>query len=80
VVGSPLHGVIYFSRWWLVRRLSWFLLHFLLAFKENLTIFGAVDGFTAVVHIVRGVHCVWASAVTVATIWSSAPLDVEGDL
>jgi hypothetical protein len=54
VVGSPLHVVVYFSRWWLFQRLSRLLLHFPLGFKGNGAIFGAVVGFTAVVHAVRG--------------------------
>jgi hypothetical protein len=78
VVRSPLHGVIYFSGWWLVRRLSGFLLHFPLGFKENGAIFGAVIGFTAAVHTVRGFHCVWASVVTATMIWSSTPLAIWG--
>jgi hypothetical protein len=78
VVGSPLHGVIYFSGWWLWRTLSGFLVHFPLGFKENGAIFGAMVGFTIVVHAVRAFHCVWASAATAATIWSSASLAVWG--
>jgi hypothetical protein len=78
VIGSPLHGVVYFSGWWLVRRLSGFLLHFPLGFKENGAIFGAVVGFTFVVHALRGFHCVWASATTAATIWGSSSLVVCG--
>jgi hypothetical protein len=61
-----------------LRRLSGFLLHFLLGFKENGAIFGAVVGFTPVVHAVWGFHCVWASAMIAAMIWSSAPLVVLG--
>jgi hypothetical protein len=53
VVGSTLLGVIYFSRWWFLRRLNEFLLHFSLGFKENWAIFCAAVGFTAMVHAIR---------------------------
>jgi hypothetical protein len=76
VVGRPLHGVVYFSEWWLVRRLSEFLLHFPLGFEENGAIFGAMVGFTSVVHAVLGFHGVWASVMTAAMIWGSASLGV----
>jgi hypothetical protein len=58
VVRSPLYGVVYFSGWWLVRRLVGLLLHFLLDFNENRAIFGVVVGFTSVVHPVWGSSCV----------------------
>jgi hypothetical protein len=53
VVGSTLLGVIYFSRWWFLRRLNEFLIHFSLGFKENWAIFCAAVGFTAMVHAIR---------------------------
>jgi hypothetical protein len=54
VVGSPLHGVIYFSGWWFLRRLSGVLLHFPLGVEVNGAIFGAVVGFTVVIYVVWG--------------------------
>jgi hypothetical protein len=56
VVGSPLHGVVYFSKWSLVRRLSGFLLHFPLGFEGHGAIFGVMVGFTSVVHAVQRFH------------------------
>jgi hypothetical protein len=75
VVRSPLHGVVYFSEWWLVRRLSGLLLHFPPGFEENGAIFGAMVGFTFVVHV-QGFCGVWASVTTATMIWSSASLGV----
>jgi hypothetical protein len=65
-----MHGVVYFSGWWLVQRLS--------GFQGKWAIFGAVVGFTVVVHVVLGFHSVFASTPTVAMIWSSTPLAIWG--
>jgi hypothetical protein len=42
------------------------------------SVFGVMVSFVAMVHIVRRLDCVWASAVTAAPIWSSASLAVLG--
>jgi hypothetical protein len=76
VVGNPLHGMVYFSEWWLMRRLSGLLLHFPFSFEENGAIFGAMVGFTSVVHVLWGFCSVWASATIVAMIWGSTSLGV----
>jgi hypothetical protein len=65
-----MHGVVNFSGWWLVQRLS--------GFQGKWAIFGAVVGFTVVVHVVPGFHSVFASTPTVAMIWSSTPLAIWG--
>jgi hypothetical protein len=42
------------------------------------SVFGVMVSFVAMVHIVRRLDCVWASAVTAAPIWSLASLAVLG--
>jgi hypothetical protein len=78
VARSPLHDVVNFPGCWLLWRLNRFLLYFQLGFEEDGAIFCAVVGFTAVVHAVWRFYGVWASAMTAATIWSSASLSVLG--
>jgi hypothetical protein len=74
VMQSALHGVVDFLGYGLLRRLWKILVHLSFRVKENGAIFGAVFGFTAMVHVVWWVECVWASAVTSAMIWCSASL------
>jgi hypothetical protein len=59
-----------------VQTLSESLLHFPLGFEEDGAIFGAMVGFTYVVHAVQDFCGVWALAMTAATIWGSASLGV----
>jgi uncharacterized membrane protein required for colicin V production len=78
VVRSPLHGVVDLPGLWLWQRLSGLLVHFLLGVYVDGAIFGAMVGFTAMVHAEQRSRCVWASASPPAMVRSSAPLVVLG--
>jgi hypothetical protein len=62
VMQNPLHGVVDVSGCGLMRRLCQILLHFIFGLKIDGTIFCAMVGFTAMVHVVWRFHCVLAPA------------------
>jgi hypothetical protein len=55
---------------------GWILSQFSFKIEEYGAIFCVMVGFAAVEHIVWRSECVWASAVTAATIWCTASLIV----
>jgi hypothetical protein len=63
-----LHGVFDFPRYGLLRCICEALIHVLLCLKVDGTIFGAIIYVTAMIHIVRGPNCVWASAMAAASV------------
>jgi hypothetical protein len=74
VMGSPLHSVIDFSGFGLLRTLVGFLVHFPFGVEEYGAIFCALVGLTAMEHAVWRSKCVWASVMT--TVWCAASLVV----
>jgi hypothetical protein len=68
VTWSPLYGVVEFLGCGLLQRLCKILLHFLFRLKIDATIFCAVVDFIAMVPAVWRFQCVWASAVSPATV------------
>jgi hypothetical protein len=74
VLRSPLHGVVDFhwlQLWW---RLLGVLVQFRFGVNVDGAIFGFVVGFVAMVHVVEGSWCIWASTAPTASVPSSASL------
>jgi hypothetical protein len=74
VVRIPLHWVVDFPGMQLWQRLSGVLVHFLFGVDVDGSIFGFVIGVVAMVHEVLGSYCIRASAMSTASVRSSASL------